>query len=259
MNGTDDTIDSKAIDSLLNEIAVVLARWNLYIKFLAVKCQYDSPNLSIPPFVKTATLADKIARIRGSFESLETFFFRRSVEKAFQLDEPSPQTSGPPTTTVIDDVMFVLRKVLDRAMGTGDAELVKTICANTRRILDLDFAGVIKRRGTMDSSRSLAGTTDEVARRMRLRAYVAEVNNLDISGESVQDLSNAYINAGLDGLFPLEGQAEMARTALLGVGGLKERFDNYLHVHRRPLLPREVLRVSLMMCRRDWRRCLHRQ
>ena len=39
VNGTDETIDSKAIDSLLNEISVVLARWNLYIKFLAVKCQ----------------------------------------------------------------------------------------------------------------------------------------------------------------------------------------------------------------------------
>ena len=38
-NGTDDAIDSKAIDILLNEISVVLARWNLYIKFLAVKCQ----------------------------------------------------------------------------------------------------------------------------------------------------------------------------------------------------------------------------
>ena len=153
------------------------------------------------------------------------------MEKAFQLDEPSSHISGPPTTTVIDDVMFVLRKVLDRAMGTGDAELVKTICANTRRILDLDFAGVIKRRGTMDSSRSLTGSTDEAGRRARLRAYVAEVNNLDISGESVRDLSNGYINAGLDGLFPFEGQTELARTALLGVGGLEERFDNYLHVH----------------------------
>lgn len=231
MNGTDDTIDSKAIDSLLNELAVILARWNLYIKFLAVKCQYDSPHPSIPTFIKSAFLADKITRIRTAFESLETFFFRRSVEKAFQLDEPSSQTSGhPPTTSVIDDVMFVLRKVLDRAMGTGDAELVKTICANTRRILDLDFAGVIKRRGTMDSSRSLSGATDEGGRRARLRAYVAEVNNLDISGESVRDLSNGYINAGLDGLFPFDGQTELARAALLGVGGLKERFDNYLHV-----------------------------
>ena len=155
------------------------------------------------------------------------------MEKAFQLDEPSSGGSGPPTTSVIDDVMFVLRKVLDRAMGTGDADLVKTICANTRRILDLDFAGAIKRRGTMDSTRSLSAGVDDVGRRARLRAYIAEVNNLDISGESVWDLSNGYINAGLEGLFPFEGQTELARTALLSVGGLKERFDNYLHVPSR--------------------------
>src|SRR5579859_5506370 len=107
--------------------------------------QYDSSSLEVPHFILESSLSKKLTKLRASFESLETFFFRRSVEKAFQLDEPSSQPSGPPTTSVVDDVMFVLHKILDRAMGTGDAELIKTICANSRRILDLDFAGVIKR------------------------------------------------------------------------------------------------------------------
>ena len=169
--------------------------------------------------------------MRVSFESMETFFFRRSVEKAFQLDEPSSSQSGPPTTSVIDDVMFVLRKVLDRAMGAGDAQLVKTICANTRRILDLDFAGAIKRRATMDSQRNLAGSgKDDVGRRERVRAFVAGLNNLDISSESVNALSERYIEGNLESIFPFDDQAEIARIALLNVGNLKERFDSYLHV-----------------------------
>jgi conserved oligomeric Golgi complex subunit 4 len=170
--------------------------------------------------------------MRVSFESLETFFFRRSVEKAFQLDEPSSLQSGPPTTSVIDDVMFVLRKVLDRAMGTGDADLIKTICANTRRILDLDFAGVIKRRATMDPQRNLSGTgrSDDIGKREKIRDFVAGLNNLDISGESVIALTEGYINGNLEGIFPFGDQMQVAKNALMNVANLKERFDSYLHV-----------------------------
>ena len=257
-NGTDESIDSKAIDSLLNELAVVLARWNLYVKFLAVKCQvtvpgnridtkYGSPILEIPKFVTNAALSNKILRIRSSFESLETFFFRRSVEKAFQLDEPSHQ-SGPPTTSVIDDVMFVLRKVLDRAMGTGDADLLKTICANTRRILDLDFAGVIKRRATMDRTILGTGKFDDIIRREKIRPFIAELNNLNISSESVKALTEGYLSGNLDGLFPFGNQLDIAKSALLNVGSLKSRFDGYLHV---------VLVEMILMIRRAWQRSLH--
>jgi hypothetical protein len=173
-----------------------------------------------------------MTKLRASFESLETFFFRRSVEKAFQLDEPSSQLSGPPTTSVVDDVMFVLHKVLDRAMGTRDAELIKTICANSRRILDLDFAGVIKRRATMDSQRTVLGSGrgDDSGRSERLRAYVSGLNNLDISGENVHALSEKYVNGNLEALFAFGEQSKIVRVALVNVGNLKERFDSYLHV-----------------------------
>ena len=128
--------------------------------------------------------------------------------------------------------MFVLRKILDRALGTGDAELLKTICANTRRILDLDFAGVIKRRATIDSQRNISGKLPEdIGRRERIRAFVAELNNLDVSSESVRALTEGYVGEGkLEGLFPFGNQLEIATSAISNVGKLKERFDNYLHV-----------------------------
>ena len=44
LKNENETVDSKAIDILLNELAVILARWNLYVKFLAVKCQVAAFN-----------------------------------------------------------------------------------------------------------------------------------------------------------------------------------------------------------------------
>jgi len=127
--------------------------------------------------------------------------------------------------------MFVLRKTLDRALGTGDADLLKKICANTRRILDLDVAGVLKRRlNTIDWS-SKTGVSGKDDRRERIRGVVCELNNLDLSSGSVKALTEGYIGPDkLDGLFPFEGQMEIAQTALQNVANLKERFDGYLHV-----------------------------
>jgi conserved oligomeric Golgi complex subunit 4 len=216
----------------------------------------------MPKFITTAALSDKIIKIKSSFESLETFFFRRSLEKAFQLDEPSSQTV--PTTSVVDDVMFVLRKVLDRAMGTGDAELLKTICANTRRILDLDFAGAIKRRVTMDSQRNLQLGKDDGARMERIRPFLAELNNLAISSEHVTALTEGYLSANLDSLFPFEDQLQIAKTALMNIGNLKERFNGYLHVLHSlmGLMNRKVLQLCLRRClsllSRNWSMILSR-
>ena len=176
-----------------------------------------------------AALTEKITRLCGSFESLETFFFRRSVEKAFQLDEPSFQHSGAPTTTVIDDVMFVLKKVLDRAMSTADANLIRIICANTRRILDLDFAGVIKRRSALDSQLS-SGKSDDGGQREKLRSFIAGLNNLEMSSESVMALTKGYLAYDFRGIFPFEGHAKITEVAIMNLGNLKERFDSYLHV-----------------------------
>jgi hypothetical protein len=53
---------------------------------------------------------------------------------------------------------------------------------------------------------------------------------LDISSESVQALTDGYIGGNLGGIFPFGEHAEIAKTALMNVGNLKERFNSYLHV-----------------------------
>jgi hypothetical protein len=175
--------------------------------------------------------------MRLAFEGLETFFFRRSVEKAFQLDEPSSGT-GASTTSVVDDAMFVLRKVFDRALGTGDLGILRTVCTNIRRILELDFAGVVNRRMILDSQRNLSG---DGSRKDRIRTFIAGLNNLEVSGESVVELSSGYVTPALEGVFPFGNDVELARTALTSVANLKARFDGYLHVTFVPFWERLTL------------------
>ncbi|TVY36414.1 Conserved oligomeric Golgi complex subunit [Lachnellula subtilissima] len=88
----DEGVDMKEVDGLLNETAMMLGRWSLYSRFLASKCRDpeidpDEP-LVMPELLIKSALSRKIsARLTTPFNIMTTFFFRRSVEKAFQLDE----------------------------------------------------------------------------------------------------------------------------------------------------------------------------
>jgi hypothetical protein len=81
----------------------------------------------------------------------------------------------------------------------------------------------------MESQRNIS---KEEGRRDKTRSFVAGLNNLDISSESVVALTEGYIGGNLEGIFPFGEEAETVKGALLNVGHLKERFDSYLHVIR---------------------------
>lgn len=89
----DEGVDMKEVDALLNESAVMLGRWSLYVRFLATKTSSKSDSEtdvrpSVPAFVTHSTLQRKITdHLIDPFNTMATFFFRRSVEKSFQLDE----------------------------------------------------------------------------------------------------------------------------------------------------------------------------
>lgn len=142
-NSEDDSVDVKEIDSHLNEIGVMLSRWSLYSRFIARKCLPPpteppaSPNgsspeapLVIPSVIKKSVLSTRVdAKLSTPFEVMTTFFFRRSVEKAFQLDElppdlhlnpsrPLKNTTTPYITLSVDDVMYLVRNVLKRSLST---------------------------------------------------------------------------------------------------------------------------------------------
>ena len=130
----------KEIDGLLNESAIMLGRWSLYSRFLASKTtlhtdEHDEAPLTFPSFLTHSTLQKKVTDLLiEPFNTMAAFFFRRSVEKSFQLDEPpadltlnpnKPLGSNPPfITSAVDDVMYIVNQVLQRALTTSQRAVV---------------------------------------------------------------------------------------------------------------------------------------
>ncbi|KAG6986443.1 conserved oligomeric Golgi complex subunit 4 [Physcia stellaris] len=215
----DENFEMKDIDRYLGEIALMLARWSLYSRFISSKCEvptflelplindqrWQEPNLSsdnntkilkAPPLLVNSTLSSKISqKLIDPFNILTTFFSRRSVERAFQLDEQpaglslNPEKSlraNPPfITSAVDDVMYIVNQVVDRSLATSQRAVVSSVIPTVARILSSDFIGMIQRK-MRDESYPKAAIQGAMPPEHLIIAFFVLINNLDIATDYVK-------------------------------------------------------------------------
>ncbi|KAF8447025.1 COG4 transport protein-domain-containing protein [Terfezia claveryi] len=251
--------DVKEVDMILLEIGAMLSRWSLYCRFMARKSQEsedpsaaaaEPPRLTLPSVISTSSLSTKISsRLLNPFLTLTTFFIRRTVETAFQLDEPPSDLlplpifhsashhttySPPPSpfiTSAVDDVMFIVNKLLHRSLHTSQKQLVVGVLATVSRVLGSDFIGVIQRRmrdecyprpavqtttiivGNPAASlaQSMANVVDD-----RSVTFMVLVNNLDIAAEYCKRIVNSYITAATSSPEQASGGVDPHQQAAYG-------------------------------------------
>jgi conserved oligomeric Golgi complex subunit 4 len=164
----DESVNMRDIDALLGEASLMLARWSLYTRFLAAKSTsayavngttngITTHGLALPKYLATSNLARKVSsHLTIPFNSMTTFVLRASLERAFQLDEMplgltlnlsrQIQSHPPFITSAVDDVMYVVAQVLQRAMGTSQRAIIATVLPTISRVLGSDFIGMIQRK-----------------------------------------------------------------------------------------------------------------
>ncbi|KAI9732789.1 MAG: hypothetical protein M1834_003727 [Cirrosporium novae-zelandiae] len=267
----DEGVDMKEIDGLLNEMAVMLGRWSLYTRFIADKCKLPTDEkdpdsaapLVIPDFVRTSNLNQKVSsRLIQSFNAMTTFFFRRSVEKAFQLDESPPDltlsafkplTSNPPyITSAVDDVMYIIKKLLQQSLATSSRPIIASVVPTIARVLGSDFVGMIQRK-MRDESYPKAQIQGALPPEHTIIAFLVLINNLDVATDYLNRIIESHLAASppnsIQDLFPLPNDAPFITQTLTALGpqfsqkttelisdGIHVTFNNVLKPRLRPLL-----------------------
>ena len=214
----DDAVDMKEVDVLLNESAMMLGRWSLYTRFLATKTASSAaesladsetkPLLHVPSFILHSTLQKKVsAHLNDPFSALSTFFFRRSVEKSFQLDEspadlnlnpskPLPAAANPPfITSTVDDVMYIVNQVLQRTLKTGQKSVIGSVVPSVGRVLGSDFFGMVQRR-MRDECYPKAAIQGALPPEGVIVRFLVEMNNLDVGTGYVKRIVGSCLGAG---------------------------------------------------------------
>ncbi|OQO11654.1 hypothetical protein B0A48_03381 [Cryoendolithus antarcticus] len=195
----DEGVDMREVDALLNESATMLGRWSLYSRFLANKTATKADagtTLTMPDLLLHSNLHKKVHDLLTEpFNIMAAFFFRRSVEKSFQLDEsPSdltlnpnkPLGSSPPfITSAVDDVMYIVNQVLQRTLSTSQRTVVAGVLPSVSRVLGSDFFGMIQRK-MRDESYPKPVIQGALPPESTIITFLVHINDLDVSIDYVR-------------------------------------------------------------------------
>jgi len=282
----DEGVDMKVVDGLLNEMAMMLGRWSLYSRFLASKCRVSPPQgvllqaiskisqdpsiepdepLVMPELLIKSALSRKIsARLTTPFNIMTMFFFRRSVEKAFQLDEAPtglslnmsrPLDGNPPfIISPVDDVMYIVNTVLQRSLSTSQRDVVASVLPTIGRVLGSDFVGMIQRK-MRDESYPKPVIQGGFPPEDKIISFIVLINSLDIANDYISRIVTTRLSPSdpsqqtLTDLFPFSHDATFVSHALetlnssfttksseLITDGLTVMFERVIKPRLRPVL-----------------------
>lgn len=150
---------------------------------------------------------------------MTTFFFRRSVEKAFQLDEQPPDlnlnlhkplTSNPPhITSAVDDVMYIVNKVIQQSLATSQRAVVANVVPTIARVLGSDFIGMIQRK-MRDESYPKAAVPGALPPEHVIVTFLVLLNNLDVA----TDYTKRIVRTQIDNKPPTANDGSLPSTPL---------------------------------------------
>jgi conserved oligomeric Golgi complex subunit 4 len=266
----DEGVDMKEIDALLNEMVVMLGKWSLYVRFLTDKCKpAEDADLAAPSFLTNSALSKKVTdRLISPFGAMTTFFFRRSVEKAFQLDEQPPGlslsphkplgSSPPHISSAVDDIIYIVNKVLQQSLATSQSQVVCSVVPTLARVLGSDFIGMVQRK-MRDESYPKAAAQGALPPEHTIVAFLVLVNDLDVAMDYLKQIIRSQLESPaaseqaatrlLDRLFPLTHDAEAVGNVLKSLDatfeskasellndGIHVVFNNVMKPRLRPIL-----------------------
>ena len=160
---------------------------------------------------------------------MTTFFCRRSVEKAFQLDEaptdlslsltspPSTSSNAPYISSAVDDVMYIVNKLLQRSIETSQCALVTSVISTVGRVLGSDFVGMIQRK-MRDESYPRSSSANTPPPDGKVLSFLVLINNLDTASEYLHRIIDGF-GEDLRELFPFGNEADSVREALRNMEG----------------------------------------
>lgn len=145
--------------------------------------------------IKKSQLGTKVDELmQNVYVPLESWFLRCSIEKAHRIDTPD-LTARPLTTPLLDDVFYLVRLVLARAVSTSNLDILSTMTRNVRYIIDEDFIQAIVRSldlvsRTNSGSMVVEGPRKDAASREIRSTFGVYLNVLSTSGDYLTRILN---------------------------------------------------------------------
>lgn len=231
----------------------------------------ERETLLLPDVITKSNLNRKVStRLANPYNVMTTFFFRRSVEKAFQLDEyPAGLslnlnrqiTASPPFIILaVDDVIFIVNEVIQKSLSTSQRDVISSVTPTVGRVLGSDFVGMIQRK-MRDESYPKALVQGGFPPEDKVISFIVLINSLDMANEYLGRIIQTNLGVSTDNpgnippsspirdAFPNERDATLVADSLSNLltsfvmktnellnEGLRVLFQNVVRLRLRPVL-----------------------
>ncbi|KAK4058322.1 Golgi transport complex subunit 4 [Microbotryomycetes sp. JL221] len=258
----DEPVDTREVDALLAELAMMSGRWQLLRRFLHESLSNndedgettnektghemtdqqagaaENPDTDLE-MMKTSELGKTIAtHLKNVYHPLEAWYLRSTVERAHQMDELDT-LAQPPLSSSLDDTFYILKKTVYRLLSTSSVETVLSMFKDVRQIMERDVADVwrMKLDGAFKDVGNVGGVgrareEEKDRREKEARAqFIVYLNNLDTAAEyAVRLVEEVLAGETLQDAFFLEPELERAKIAVLQLRGTEDKFRSVLKV-----------------------------
>lgn len=235
--------DPREIELYLEEILSLTQLGEDYTEFMVSKIKGLS---SVDPeLVPRATKAfrsgsfNKVVQdITGFYVILEEFFMVENVRKAIKIDEPVPDSL---TTSMVDDVFYVLQSCCRRAISTSNINSVLAVLSGAINLLSNEYQEALQqkmREPNLGAKLFLGGVS---VQKTGIDIATA-LNNMDVSSEYVLKLRHE-IEEQCAEIFPAPAEREKVKSCLTEFGEMTNMFKQILNAGMEQLVASVTPRI----------------
>ncbi|XP_017979200.1 PREDICTED: conserved oligomeric Golgi complex subunit 4 [Theobroma cacao] len=241
--GAPEGPNPREIELYLEEILSLMQLGEDYTEYMVSKIK--GMTTVDPDLVPRATKAfrtgsfSKVAQdVTGFYVILEGFFMVENVRKAIRIDEHVPDSL---TTSMVDDVFYVLQSCLRRAISTSSISSVVAVLSGASSLLNNEYYEALQqkiREPNLGAKLFLGGvgvqkTGTEIA---------TALNNIDLSSEYVLKLKHE-IEEQCAEVFPAPAEREKVKSCLSELADLSNTFKQALNAGMEQLVTTVTPRI----------------
>ncbi|GLT79836.1 hypothetical protein SLA2020_513090 [Shorea laevis] len=241
--GTQEGPDPREVELYLEEILSLMQLGEDYTGYMVSKIKGLSsvdPEL-VPRATKafrSGSFSKVVQDITGFYVILEDFFMVENVRKAIMIDEHVPDSL---TTSMVDDVFYVLQSCIRRAISTSNISSVVAVLSSAGSLLSNEYHDSLQQkiRELNHGAKLFLGgvgvqkTGTEIA---------TALNNMDVSSEYVMKLKHE-IEEQCAEVFPASAERERVKSCLSELGDLSNTFKQALNAGLEQLVATVTSRI----------------
>lgn len=165
-------LDPRDVDTILNQIALIISRSGVYLNFLVERVKDDIKSKVESETQRQASLLELynllcidcelnhlVQEVGGVYVMLEQFYLNESSKKAILMDQVDTESSGYPVSSMLDDIFFIVKKCINRSISTKSIDVFCAIINHCVTLLESVFCQVLDDRLKSHQCYSTAFTT----------------------------------------------------------------------------------------------------